>query len=153
MQTGSLKQYFPDRANPIAPLVEKAHELRGKAKGPMAPLLFGNAGREHMEKYGTKAEHFAKIAEKNHRHLKSLVEVVESLKSVTFPKLVADKGAHRGLHSRAKHVAKEKEVYDDDLARLVFHTDEACSERHLLPNPDTQSGGRDQRKRKHSTDW
>lgn len=94
--------------------------------------------------------HECQEAEKNHRHLKSLVEVVESLKSVTFPKLVADKGAHRGLHSRAKHVAKEKEVYDNDLARLVFHTDEACSERHLLPNPDTQSGGRDQRKRKHS---
>ena len=34
----------------------------------MAPTLFGNAGLEHMEKYGTKAEHFAKIAEKNHRH-------------------------------------------------------------------------------------
>ena len=34
----------------------------------MAPLLFGNAGREHMERYGTKPEHFAKIAEKNHRH-------------------------------------------------------------------------------------
>jgi sterol carrier protein 2 len=34
----------------------------------MAPKLFGNAGKEHMEKYGTKLEHFAKIAEKNHRH-------------------------------------------------------------------------------------
>jgi acetyl-CoA acetyltransferase len=34
----------------------------------MAPKLFGNAGQEHMEKYGTKVEHFAKIAEKNHRH-------------------------------------------------------------------------------------
>ena len=31
-------------------------------------MLFGNAGREHMEKYGTKPHHFAKIAEKNHRH-------------------------------------------------------------------------------------
>ena len=36
--------------------------------GPIAPLLFGNAGREHMDRYGTKPEHFAKIAEKNHRH-------------------------------------------------------------------------------------
>ena len=26
----------------------------------MAAQLFGNAGREHMEKYGTKPEHFAK---------------------------------------------------------------------------------------------
>jgi len=68
MQKGSLKQYFADRANPIAPLVIKNVELRGKSKGPIAPALFGNAGREHMERYGTRPEHFAKIAEKNHRH-------------------------------------------------------------------------------------
>jgi acetyl-CoA acetyltransferase len=42
--------------------------MRGPSKGPFAPKLFGNAGREHMEKYGTKASHFGKIAEKNHRH-------------------------------------------------------------------------------------
>ncbi len=30
--------------------------------------MFGGAGLEHMKKYGTKPEHFAKIAEKNHRH-------------------------------------------------------------------------------------
>ncbi len=30
--------------------------------------MFGNAGREHMRLYGSRPEHFAKIAEKNHRH-------------------------------------------------------------------------------------
>jgi acetyl-CoA acetyltransferase len=30
--------------------------------------MFGNAGREHMEKYGTTAEQFAKIGWKNHKH-------------------------------------------------------------------------------------
>ena len=30
--------------------------------------MFGNAGIEHMEKYGTKPEHFAKIGWKNHKH-------------------------------------------------------------------------------------
>jgi len=30
--------------------------------------MFGNAGREHMEKYGTTKEQFAKIAVKNHKH-------------------------------------------------------------------------------------
>lgn len=68
MYVGSLKQFWSDRANPIAPLVTKNVDLRGKSKGPIAPALFGNAGREHMERYGTRAEHFAKIAEKNHRH-------------------------------------------------------------------------------------
>jgi sterol carrier protein 2 len=36
-------------------------ELRGFAGRPPAPQFFGNAGREHMERYGTTAEHFAKI--------------------------------------------------------------------------------------------
>ena len=40
----------------------------GGSKAPMAPKWFGDAGREHMSKFGTKPEHFGKIAEKNHRH-------------------------------------------------------------------------------------
>lgn len=43
-------------------------ELRKFAKAPPAPQMFGNAGREHMEKYKTTPEHFAKIAFKNHRN-------------------------------------------------------------------------------------
>ena len=43
-------------------------DTRGFGSGPPAAQMFGNAGREHMEKYGTRKEHFAKIAEKNHRH-------------------------------------------------------------------------------------
>ena len=35
---------------------------------PPAPWMFGAAGREHMEQYGTTAEHFAKIGFKNHKH-------------------------------------------------------------------------------------
>jgi acetyl-CoA acetyltransferase len=35
---------------------------------PVAPWMFGAAGREHMKKYGTTAEHFAKIGYKNHKH-------------------------------------------------------------------------------------
>ena len=68
MFTGSLKSFFDDRSNPLEKLTEKDQELRGPSQSPMAPKLFGNAGKEHMEKYGTKLEHFAKIAEKNHRH-------------------------------------------------------------------------------------
>jgi acetyl-CoA acetyltransferase len=30
--------------------------------------MFGNAGREHMERYGTRAESFARVAVKNHKH-------------------------------------------------------------------------------------
>ena len=41
---------------------------RASVAAPPAAQVFGNAGREHMERYGTTAEHFAKIGEKNHRH-------------------------------------------------------------------------------------
>ncbi len=34
----------------------------------LMPGVFGQAGVEHMRKYGTKMEHFAKIAVKNHKH-------------------------------------------------------------------------------------
>lgn len=42
--------------------------ILGFSEGPVAAQLFGNAGIEHMKKYGTKLEHFAKIAYKNHLH-------------------------------------------------------------------------------------
>jgi acetyl-CoA acyltransferase len=35
---------------------------------PVAPWMFGAAGREHMKKFGSTAEHFAKIGYKNHEH-------------------------------------------------------------------------------------
>ena len=67
MFTG-LKTFFDDRVNPLEDFFRINNELRGPIKGPFAPTLFGNAGKEHMEKYGTKPEHFAKIAWKNHKH-------------------------------------------------------------------------------------
>lgn len=68
MQKGSLSSVFSDRANPVQPMVEAMMSVRDLEAAPIAPQLFGNAGREHMEKYGTKPEHFAKIAHKNHKH-------------------------------------------------------------------------------------
>jgi len=35
---------------------------------PMTSQLFGNAGRDHMDLYGTTPRHFAKIGQKNHQH-------------------------------------------------------------------------------------
>jgi acetyl-CoA acetyltransferase len=48
--------------------LEAMAEWRGTTDAPIAAQLFGNAGREHMERYGTVPEQFARIAEKNHRH-------------------------------------------------------------------------------------
>lgn len=68
MFTGSLQTFFTDRTIPLDKFFIVDNELRGDSKSPFAPRLFGNAGVEHMEKYGTKPEHFAKIAWKNHKH-------------------------------------------------------------------------------------
>ena len=43
-------------------------EISGIEPAPIAAQLFGAAGVEHMNKYGSKPEHMAKIAMKNHKH-------------------------------------------------------------------------------------
>lgn len=68
MEKGSLGAKYTDRTNPIDKHAQVMIDLRGFAQAPPAPQMFGNAGREHMEKYGTKLEHFAKIGWKNHKH-------------------------------------------------------------------------------------
>jgi len=68
MEKGSLGVKFNDRTNPMDKQFMLMNELRGVGAAPVAPQFFGNAGREHMEKYGTTPEHFAKIGFKNHKH-------------------------------------------------------------------------------------
>jgi len=68
MEKGSLAMKFTDRTNPMDKHFGVMVELRGFAQAPGAPQFFGNAGREHMERYGTTAEQFAKIGRKNHKH-------------------------------------------------------------------------------------
>jgi len=68
MEKGSLGMKFTDRTNPMDRHAQAMIEKRGFAKAPPAPQFFGNAGREHMERYGTTPEQFAKIGWKNHKH-------------------------------------------------------------------------------------
>ena len=68
MEKGSLGVKYTDRTNPMDKHAQKMIEKRGFEKAPPAAQFFGNAGREHMERYGTKPEHFAKIGWKNHKH-------------------------------------------------------------------------------------
>ncbi len=68
MEKGSLGVKYTDRTNPMDKHFQLMVEARGFAKAPPAPQMFGNAGIEHMEKFGTTAEQFAKIGYKNHKH-------------------------------------------------------------------------------------
>ncbi|TVY40684.1 Non-specific lipid-transfer protein [Lachnellula occidentalis] len=68
MSPGSLQTYFNDRANPTGTSAQMMKETRGVTNAPGAAQMFGNAGREYMEKFGAKAEDFAEIARVNHEH-------------------------------------------------------------------------------------
>jgi acetyl-CoA acetyltransferase len=67
MQPGSLATTHEDREQPLMRHIQALAELQEFAM-PVAPWMFGAAGKEHMERYGSAPEHYAKIAEKNHRH-------------------------------------------------------------------------------------
>ncbi|XP_011167719.1 non-specific lipid-transfer protein [Solenopsis invicta] len=68
MEKGSLGVKYSDRTNPMDKHFMLMAEIGSFGQGPPVPQLFSNAGIEHMKKYGTKPEHFAKIAYKNHKH-------------------------------------------------------------------------------------
>jgi sterol carrier protein 2 len=68
MEKGSLGAKWTDRINPMDKHMTVMMELHKFAPAPPAAQMFGNAGREHMEKFGTTKEHFAKIAYKNRRN-------------------------------------------------------------------------------------
>jgi len=61
MQKGPLENQLPG-------LEKLKEETEKEKKPPIAARMFGDAGRDHMEKYGAKPTTFAKIAVKNHLH-------------------------------------------------------------------------------------
>jgi sterol carrier protein 2 len=50
MAAGSLQSNFKDRENPIGTTGKMMAETRGVTNAPGAAQMFGNAGREYMEK-------------------------------------------------------------------------------------------------------
>jgi sterol carrier protein 2 len=68
MERGSLGPKWDDRTNPLDKHLEAMSQQWGFEAAPPACQLFGNAGKEHMKKYGSRPEHFGQIAMKNHLH-------------------------------------------------------------------------------------
>lgn len=69
MRAGALASNFDDRPNPLRPFedaLEAGHPI--DRNGVMAAQLFGHGGLEHMRRFGTRPETFAKIAVKARRH-------------------------------------------------------------------------------------
>src|SRR5207245_843909 len=57
-----------DRASPTERHLEAGRQGFEPSSAPVVLELFGNAGIEHMNRYGSTADHFAMVGEKNHRH-------------------------------------------------------------------------------------
>jgi acetyl-CoA acetyltransferase len=68
MEKGSLGMKYDDRTPALDKHMTRMFEERDPEESPFAPQMFGNAGRDHMDKYGSKPEHFAWIGWKNHKH-------------------------------------------------------------------------------------
>lgn len=68
MERGTLGMKYHDRAHPADKLYERVDKLDGLTSSAPSAQPFGNAGEEHMRKYGSKPEHFAKIALKSYKH-------------------------------------------------------------------------------------
>src|SRR5262249_40251983 len=59
---------YTDRAYPLDRHMAAMASRHEGSDALITAQMFGNAGREHMARYGTRAESFARIAVKNHRH-------------------------------------------------------------------------------------
>ncbi len=68
MQPGALATHWNDRPNTFERFDHLCDELAGGKELPLALRYFGGAGQEHMQRYGTKLETFAKVRAKASRH-------------------------------------------------------------------------------------
>ncbi len=68
MEMGSLGMKYTDRTPAMDKHMEAMFKVRAPEQSPFAPQMFGNAGRDHMQKYGSEADHYAWIGWKNHKH-------------------------------------------------------------------------------------
>jgi acetyl-CoA acetyltransferase len=68
MQPGALGTHWNDRPNTFERFDRLCDEVAGGQGLPLALRYFGGAGQEHMQRYGTKLETFAKVRAKASRH-------------------------------------------------------------------------------------
>lgn len=68
MTPGALADIWTDRPSPLSRFNKLTDELTQDFTSPMALKMFGGAGIEHQNKYGTKNETFAKIRAKASKH-------------------------------------------------------------------------------------
>jgi len=68
MRPGAIGNMYTDRPTPFDRFDATCASLVGEADIPLALRYFGGAGREHMQRYGSRLETFAQIRAKASRH-------------------------------------------------------------------------------------
>lgn len=68
MRPGALGSIFEDRPSPFEEFDKVTDDLVGREEIPLAIRYFCGAGKEHMDRYGTSMETFAKVRAKASRH-------------------------------------------------------------------------------------
>ena len=100
MQPGALKNFWTDRPLTMGKGFDSAATVFPEGIGmPGALMFFGGAGREHMEKYGTKMETFAAIRAKASRHAANNPLAVFK-KVVSTEEVMADQVVWEGVMTR-----------------------------------------------------
>ncbi|MEG0858135.1 MAG: lipid-transfer protein [Pseudomonas sp.] len=100
MQPGALKNFWTDRPLTMGKGFDSAAAVFPEGIGmPGALMFFGGAGREHMEKYGTKMETFAAIRAKASRHAANNPLAVFK-KVVSTEEVMADQVVWEGVMTR-----------------------------------------------------
>src|SRR6059036_3621072 len=123
MSKGSLGATFMDREQPTVRHFGALAELY-EPQMPAAPYMFGAAGMEHMEKYGSEPDHFAWIGWKNHKHSVNnpyaqfqqeySIEDIKAAKVIHEP-LTKLQCSHTSDGSGCAIVASERFVEEHDL--------------------------------------
>jgi acetyl-CoA acetyltransferase len=100
MQPGALKDHWTDRPGTYGKGNDVVDRIFTEGDGmPPALRFFGGAGKEHMEKYGTKMETFAAIRAKASRHAANNPLAVFK-KVITTEDVMADQVIFPGVMTR-----------------------------------------------------
>jgi acetyl-CoA acetyltransferase len=68
MQRGALSMGYSDRPSPFERFDEVMDQIQVRDESPFAAQMFGGAGKQYADRYGTSPETFAKISVKSRLH-------------------------------------------------------------------------------------
>ncbi|MBM7063000.1 lipid-transfer protein [Pseudomonas sp. UL073] len=101
MVPGAIPSSFADRPSPLELFLDQCdNHVPGAAAIPSALRIFGSAGYEHMKRFGTPLETFAKIRAKASRHAANNPKAVFR-KIVTVEDVLAEQVMWEGVMTRS----------------------------------------------------